>query len=207
MEDIVERLRYGANCPVSGDGDNDKLEAAEEIESLRAQLAATQQDRDEWKIAAEGQFERTCNVSNELFAQLIAAQAHAARLAEALRSENFAADGWANAFYNAFQHVKNLRDGITSDFGSIIANLNECSEQAQADWMAEETRAALSTPINLDALHEDRAVFIDDVVKHLLNDVCFNMGSGSPYRKMLHDYIGTLREQAAAHRAKMNSYQ
>jgi len=66
-----------------------------------------------------------------------------AELVEALRLENFAADGWANSFYNALQHIKNLRDGIT-DFDSVLKNLEECERDSQRDWQKSNARAALS---------------------------------------------------------------
>lgn len=37
-KELVERLRYGSLCPVSGDGDQDKLEAAAAIERLSAEV-------------------------------------------------------------------------------------------------------------------------------------------------------------------------
>lgn len=50
-----------------------------------------------------------------------------------LKRENFAADTWANCFYNALQHIKNLRDEITS-FDSVLENLRDCEKIAQEEW-------------------------------------------------------------------------
>ena len=156
---------------------------AKRSRDMKQQLLATQAQ------LAEVSAQR--NASNrkieELTDQLLATQAHAARLTRAL---NVAAEK-----FHDYAELHSLKEPTPENKEKVERNLllsRMCDE-------------ALSTPINLDALHEDRAEFIDDVAKRLLTEVCFKMGSGSPYRKMLHDYINTLREQAAAHRAKKES--
>ena len=116
MEDIVERLRG-----VGYDYDfheNSLIHAAvEEIESLRAQL-----------VVAKAEIAREERRFSDLWEQLLATQAHAARLVEALEMYAVA--------YNKYW-VRGM------------------------DILEPTADSALSTPINLDALHEDRAQTLD----------------------------------------------
>ena len=65
-KELIERLRYGSLCPVSGDGCEDKLKAADAIESLLAEnerlKAELAKCRDApvvaWKIAFKSANER-----------------------------------------------------------------------------------------------------------------------------------------------------
>jgi hypothetical protein len=56
MDDLIERLR-GSLCPVSGDGDEDKIAAAAEIERLRRELAEALNSAAK---AAQGWFDSDC---------------------------------------------------------------------------------------------------------------------------------------------------
>lgn len=162
---------------------------AEREAKLMAQLEEVTRERDDYKKAVDDlgltpeEARAGAKRSRDMKQQLLTTQANAARLKETLE------DTLQTLCWQCFGECRNITP-------RRILEPNEAEIKA---------RAALSTPTNLDALHEDRAEFIDDVAKRLLTEVCFKMGSGSPYRKMLHDYINTLREQAAAHRTKKES--
>ena len=98
-------------------------------------------------------------------------QAHINVFREALRLENFAADSWANAFYNAFQYIKNLRNGL-SDFDLVIYNLNLCEKDCQLNWnKADAIKILSSTPaqhINDDVVIFDKKSLVqhdDEVIE------------------------------------------
>lgn len=154
MVDIVEQLRNARSREDSFMCN----EAAKEIESLRAQLAEALTTKEAYRRKA-----------GALCDQLLATQAHAARLREALA---------------------NLNES---------ARMCQAGEQDKDSIQPERTRAieALSIPINLDALHEDRAL------------ECERLHDGfSPTE----DYSGlvirqVLEREADAHRAKKDGPQ
>lgn len=79
-------------------------------------------------------------------------------LREAMQLENFAADSWANAFYNAFQYIKNLRNGL-SDFDSAIDNLNLCEKDCQLNWnKADAIKTLASTPAQSLQAHDNDVI-------------------------------------------------
>ena len=150
-----------------------------EIESLRAQLAEERQQKHEAlhrEYCRREELERQlAEVSAELeiakgtaaalereFDNHTATQAHAARLVEALA---------------------NLNES---------ARMCQAGEQDKDSIQPERTRAIeiLSAPINLDALHEDRARTLEEAAKLV-------------WRKLTHREVEiSIRELAAAHRAK-----
>lgn len=158
MEDIVNRLRGFKSAAAQSWAH----EAADEIESLRAQLAeakkelgeanetasnnfAAVQEIDLWliqhdmlKITHEGGGEaaglNVVDAIENMHQQLLATQAHAARLVESL-------------------------DSCLDDTKEVLADWKEqygdhSHEIAAYGKKVEQAEAALSTPINLDALHE-----------------------------------------------------
>jgi hypothetical protein len=139
MEDIVNCLRSFKSAAAQSWAH----EAADEIESLRTQLAEERQ-------------------------QLLATQAHAARLVEALNKAEVAIKFWADYAPDDRKEANNL-----------------CGDISMLD-------DALSTPINLDALHEALARECERLA-HL-----FPRGSMHAH-KML--------EEAAYHMAKKDSHQ
>ena len=131
-------------------------EAADEIESLRAQLAEVARERNSLLLDAEryGPEKLASQKAEfklaEVTQQLLATQAHAARLTEVLEC-----------------YAKNKKIGLVAS-------------------------VAISTPINLDALHEALALECERLA---------NVAGDEPeHVKAL--FSEWLREEAAAHRAK-----
>lgn len=173
MEDIVERLRNARSREDSFVCN----EAANEIESPRAQLAEVTGDRDELKTVPmkyrRMKFNAELQEENaKLHKQLLATQAHAARVVESL-------------------------DSCLDDTKEVLADWKEqygdhSHEIAAYGKKVEQAEAALSTPINLDALHEALARECERLA-HL-----FPRGSMHAH-KML--------EEAAYHMAKKDNHQ
>ncbi len=169
-------------------------EQSAEIESLRAQLAEAKKELGEANEAALNNFEAVqeidlwlamhdvleithegggkaagLNVVDALESmrnQLLATQAHAARLVEALDS---CLDDTKEALADWKEQYGDHRHEIAT-YGKKV-------EQAEA---------ILSTPVNLDALHEDRARTLEVAAKNWIYGSTFSV----------------LNQMAAAHRAK-----
>ncbi len=141
----------------------DRPTKQDEIESLRAQLAKVTQDLATAKgLLVEGRYLELYREGEEQKKQLLATQAHAARLVEALRLV-----------------VKCCDEPRSRDN----------SEHEGLDAM-EAARSALSTPINLDALHEHDARALEEAKAELEK---FGLHRDHAFR---------LKDMAAAHRAK-----
>ena len=155
MEDIVNRLRGFKSAAAQSWAH----EAADEIESLRAQLAEATRERDALKTVPMKYRRMKFNAelqeeSAKLTQELLAAQAHAARMKEALK---------------------------------LIKNFSK------SPYVVSTAAAALSTPINLDALHEALAAEADENAK--IADLFEQEGIGN-----------AIRIRGAAHRAKKDGH-
>ena len=172
MEDIVERLRNARSREDSFVCN----EAANEIESLRAQLAEVTGDRDELKTVPmkyrRMKFNAELQDENaKLHKQLLATQAHVARVVAGI--------------------AEYLQANDPDGFGCACTPDHKCGPCNEYDRQ-NPLHEALSTPINLDALHEALARECERLA-HL-----FPRGSMHAH-KML--------EEAAYHMAKKDNHQ
>lgn len=130
MEDIVKRLRTQVT-----NRSKVAYDAADEIESLRAQLAEVTRKYEEsvggFKRDIQEKLDQQRTKNKRLETKILATQAHAARLAEALELASIGSCNCLTKTNDAKFHGEHCRYRIISE--------------------------ALSTPINLDALHEHDA--------------------------------------------------
>lgn len=161
-------------CMPDGKYEAPALNGASEIESLRGKLAEVTRDRDRLKNVIE---QRTFFL-NDTHEQLLATQAHAARLAQALE---MIFDKWENG-PDVFEDVEEL----SGPMGKAVDLSGE--EENQILALIPSVLNENSTPINLDALHEDRA----RECERLAADVERNWINIARW----------LRKEAAAHRAR-----
>lgn len=138
---------------------------AEREAKLRAQLEEVTRERDEAREEVDFQVTRCCGVEE----QLLATQAHAALLKDEL--------------YSCATDYFYLLGKVPNDPGLHVWIR---MRKARAD-------VVISTPINLDALHEDRARTLDAEAETWIDE---DMEFEGP------DVAENLKKSAAAHRAK-----
>lgn len=149
----------------------------DEIESLRAQFAEVTRKYEEsvggFKRDLQEKLDQQRTKNKRLETKLLGTQAHAARLTDALRL------------------ITQCQEKELQALGKFMAcnklDSVAISEEAKNTYDAiASAKAALSTPINLDAVHEDRARECERLAFHVVP----------------HETADLLRKEADAHRAK-----
>ena len=153
---------------------DDHDECRHEIESIRAQLAEVTRERDayaERRCEVCGYAEHHREHTGCLRKQLLDAQS---QLAEVTRERDAAYDAvdknWVShqQFLSTQAHAARLVEALTQVMDDI-ASEDYLFEGGNGISTTSETQAkkALSTPINLDALHDDRAATLLEAANHL----------------------------------------
>lgn len=118
----------------------------EEVERLKATTCAMHELRVMTEAYAE-QVRRIATLESKLADERLFIKGLQAQLAggEAVADAlDHAANEWADAFYNAQQHIRNIREGFSKPDEKMMANLAWSSDHGQAVWSA--ARALRNNP-------------------------------------------------------------